>query len=60
LAKPKVELDPIGKSTKNIVYKDILNWWLTVGMLKPFYQSSYKYILLGRCLIFFIYFWACW
>jgi len=26
LAKPKEELDPTGKSTKNIVYKDILNW----------------------------------
>jgi ATP-dependent DNA helicase PIF1 len=26
LAKPKEELDPNGKSTKNIVYKDIINW----------------------------------
>jgi len=26
LAKPKEELDPTGRSTKNIVYKDILNW----------------------------------
>ncbi|XP_039834451.1 ATP-dependent DNA helicase PIF1-like [Panicum virgatum] len=26
LAKPKKELDPTGKSTKNIVYKDVLNW----------------------------------
>ena len=26
LAKPKEKLDPTGKSTKNIVYKDILNW----------------------------------
>ena len=25
LAKPKDELDPTGKSTKNIVYKDVLN-----------------------------------
>jgi hypothetical protein len=26
LAKPKVDLDPTGKSTKNIVYRDVLNW----------------------------------
>ena len=26
LAKRKKELDPTGKSTKNIVYKDVLNW----------------------------------
>ena len=26
LAKPKKELDPTDKSTKNIVYKDVLNW----------------------------------
>jgi len=26
LAKPKDYLDPTGKSTKNIVYKDVLNW----------------------------------
>ena len=26
LAKPKDDLDPPGKSTKNIVYKDVLNW----------------------------------
>jgi ATP-dependent DNA helicase PIF1 len=26
LAKSKVDLDPIGKSTKNIVYRDVLNW----------------------------------
>ncbi|XP_066311401.1 uncharacterized protein [Miscanthus floridulus] len=26
LAKPKEELDPTGKSTKNIVYKDVLIW----------------------------------
>jgi len=26
LAKPKKELDPTGKSTKNIVYKEVLNW----------------------------------
>jgi ATP-dependent DNA helicase PIF1 len=26
LAKPKEDLDPTGKSTKNIVYKDVLNW----------------------------------
>uniref|UniRef100_I1PXC2 Uncharacterized protein n=1 Tax=Oryza glaberrima TaxID=4538 RepID=I1PXC2_ORYGL len=26
LAKPKKEVDSIGKSTKNIVYKDVLNW----------------------------------
>ena len=26
LAKPKEKLDPTGKSIKNIVYKDILNW----------------------------------
>ena len=26
LAKPKKELDPTGQSTKNIVYKDVLNW----------------------------------
>jgi ATP-dependent DNA helicase PIF1 len=26
LAKPKEELDPTGKSTKNIVFKDVLNW----------------------------------
>jgi ATP-dependent DNA helicase PIF1 len=25
LARPKKELDPTGKSTKNIVYKDVLN-----------------------------------
>jgi ATP-dependent DNA helicase PIF1 len=26
LAKPKEDLDPTGKSTKNIVYRDVLNW----------------------------------
>jgi ATP-dependent DNA helicase PIF1 len=26
LAKPKEDLDPTGKSTENIVYKDVLNW----------------------------------
>jgi ATP-dependent DNA helicase PIF1 len=26
LAKPKVDLDPTGKGTKNIVYRDVLNW----------------------------------
>jgi len=26
LAKPKNELDPSGKDTKNIVYKDVLQW----------------------------------
>jgi len=26
LAKPKKELDPTGKCTKNIVYKDVLQW----------------------------------
>lgn len=26
LAKPKKELDPTGKSTGNIVYKDVLDW----------------------------------
>jgi len=36
VAKPKEEFDPTGKSTKNIVYKDALNGWLTVGILKPF------------------------
>jgi hypothetical protein len=53
LAKPKEELNPTGKSIKNIVYKDVLNWWITVGILKPFYQSSCEHILLGWNLIFF-------
>jgi hypothetical protein len=44
LAKPKKKLDPTGKSTNNIVYKDILNWWLMEGILKPFYQSSCEYV----------------
>ena len=39
VAKPKEEFDPTGKSTKNIVYKDVLYRWLTVGILKPFYHS---------------------
>jgi len=26
LAKPKKELDPMGKNTRNIVYKDVLDW----------------------------------
>jgi ATP-dependent DNA helicase PIF1 len=26
LAKPKEDLDPTGKSTKNIVYKEVLQW----------------------------------
>jgi len=26
LAKPKDDLDATGKSTKNIVYRDVLNW----------------------------------
>ncbi len=26
LAKPKKEVDPTGKSTRNIVYKDVLDW----------------------------------
>jgi hypothetical protein len=55
LAKPKEELDPTGKSTKNIVYKEVLNWWLTVGILKPFYQSSCEYILSGLVLDIFIF-----
>jgi hypothetical protein len=27
LAKPKQDLDPTGRSTRNIVYRDVLNWW---------------------------------
>jgi len=43
LARTKKAIDPSGKSTKNVVYRDVLESWGVFGSI--FIVHNYKYLL---------------
>ena len=59
LAKPNKELDPTGKSTKNIVYKDVL-WWSMVSIILVKLQLLFFCCIYNVSLCSWLYSWHYW
>ena len=56
LSKPNKELDTTGKTTKNIVYRDVLNWWWVLSNIfhpvsLPLFPNKWNFLLICRNLL---------